>query len=283
LNRQRRDIEATALAAIETRLAEDADLAGCRLLVLDGDGWHRGIIGILASRVVERTAKPAIVVSVEEGIAYGSGRSVDGFPLLDAIETCSDLFTRFGGHAHAIGFAMTATELPELKRRLALHAEERLAAREPEQLLRIHAELPLNRITPVLAGWLRKLEPLGHGNPEPIFIARRARIATAPRVMKDRHIRLELIQESAVQERQTGVVRAVGWDWASRCMDLQLCEGSRIDIAYRIRENDHPDFGGIEVEIGSAASGSVTTRFRVSLFQLRQNSPRCEPRAFGFD
>ena len=173
LNRQRRETEATALAAIEARLAEDADLAGGRLLVVDGDGWHRGVIGILASRVVERTAKPAIVISVEDGIAHGSGRSVDGFPLLEAIETCGDLFTRFGGHAFAVGFAMPAEELPELKRRLAQHADERLAAREAEQLLRIHAELPLNRITPVLAGWLRKLEPLGHGNPEPIFAARK--------------------------------------------------------------------------------------------------------------
>ncbi|HEY3627225.1 MAG TPA: single-stranded-DNA-specific exonuclease RecJ [Terracidiphilus sp.] len=249
LNRQRREIEATALAAIETRLAEDADLAGCRMVVVDGDGWHRGVIGILASRVVERTAKPAIVVSVEDGVAHGSGRSVDGFQLLEAIETCSDLFTRFGGHAHAVGFAMPAGGLPELKRRLGVHAEARLAAHEAEQVLHIHAELPLNRITPVLAGWLRKLEPLGRGNPEPIFIARRTKVATPPRVMKDRHIRLELAQDSSAELRPSGMVRAVGWDWASRCMDLRLCEGSRIDVAYRIRENDHPDFGGIEVEI----------------------------------
>ena len=249
LNRQRREIEATALAAIEARLAEDENLTGCRLLVVDGDGWHRGVIGILASRMVERTAKPAIVVSVEDGVAHGSGRSVDGFQLLEAIETCSDLFTRFGGHAFAVGFAMPAAELPELKRRLGLHAEERLAAHEPEQVLHIHAELPLNRITPVLAGWLRKLEPFGHGNPEPIFVARRAKIASPPRVMKDRHIRLELSQDTAAAVRASGLVRAVGWDWASRCMDLRLCEGSLIDVAYRIRENDHPDFGGIEVEI----------------------------------
>jgi single-stranded-DNA-specific exonuclease len=249
LNRQRRDIEASALAAIEKRLCDDPDLAACRLLVVDGDGWHRGVIGILASRVVERTAKPAIVVSVEDGVAHGSGRSVDGFHLLQAVESCGDLFARFGGHAHAIGFAMPAGQLPELKRRLNLHAETRLAAREPEQVLHIHAELPLNRITPVLAGWLRKLEPLGHGNPEPIFMARRAKVASPPRVMKDRHIRLELAQEAAESGRRVGLVRAVGWDWASRCMDLQLCEGSLIDMAYRIRENDHPDFGGIEVEI----------------------------------
>jgi single-stranded-DNA-specific exonuclease len=249
LNRQRRDTEAAALASIETRLSEDGDLAGCRLLVVDGDGWHRGVIGILASRVVERTAKPAIVISVEDGVAYGSGRSVDGFPLLEAIETCGDLFTRFGGHAFAVGFSMPAEALPELKRRLGIHSDERLAAREPEQLLHVHAELRLDRITAVLAGWLRKLEPLGHGNPEPIFVARCARLVAPPRVMKDRHIRLELAQDSSVSAARSGVARAVGWDWAARCMDLGLCEGSRVDVAYRIRENHHPDFGGIEIEI----------------------------------
>src|SRR5215472_4026123 len=101
---------------------------------------------------------------------------------------------------------MPAHAVPELKRRLALHAEERLAAREPEHVLCIHAELPLNRITPVLAGWLRKLEPLGHGNPEPIFVARNVRVA-APRVMKDRHIRLELAQDVAIPAAHTGKVR----------------------------------------------------------------------------
>jgi single-stranded-DNA-specific exonuclease len=249
LNRQRRDTEAAALASIEARLRDDGDLAGCRLLVVDGDGWHRGVIGILASRVVERTARPAIVISVEDGVAHGSGRSVDGFPLLEAIETCGDLFTRFGGHAFAVGFSMPAESLPELKRRLGIHANERLAARDPEQLLHIHAELPLDRITAVLAGWLRKLEPLGHGNPEPIFMVRRARLAGPPRVMKDRHIRLELAHDSAASAGRSGVVRAVGWDWAARCMDLKLCEGSLVDVAYRVRENHHADFGGIEIEI----------------------------------
>ena len=252
LNRERRDTEAAALRAIETRLATDAEFAADRLLLVDGDGWHRGVIGILASRVVERTAKPAIVVSVEDGVAFGSGRSVDGFHLLNAIESCADLFTRFGGHAFAVGFALPAGGLPELKRRLHLYAEEHLAAREPERLLCIHAELPLDRITPVLAGWLRKLEPLGHGNPEPIFVARNARLVSAPRVMKERHIRMELAQERMQDPApvgSTGVIRAVGWDLAARVASLGLAQGSIIDVAYKIRENDHPQYGGLEVEI----------------------------------
>ena len=254
LNRERRDTEAAALTAIQAMLAADAGLAvpelsSARLLVIDGDGWHRGVIGILASRVVERTAKPAIVVSVEDGVAHGSGRSVDGFQLLDAIESCADLFTRFGGHAFAVGFAVPAENLPALKQRLREYAEKHLPAGEPEHVLRIHAELPLDRITPVLVGWLRKLEPLGHGNPEPIFVAHRVRVLGAPRIMKERHIRLEIAQESLVLAGGSAAIRAVGWDLAGRAAALGLKHGSLIDIAYRIRENDHPDFGGLEVEI----------------------------------
>jgi single-stranded-DNA-specific exonuclease len=264
LNRERRDVEAAALTTIEARLASGTEIAADRLLVIDGDGWHRGVIGILASRVVERTAKPAIVVSIEDGVAHGSGRSVDGFALLAAIETCADLFTRFGGHAFAVGFALPAEKLPDLKRRLRIYAKEHLAAREPERLLRIHAELPLDRITPVLAGWLKKLEPLGHGNPEPLFLARNARLVTAPRIMKARHLSLDLAQDSATppatpptpssaalpaSAAPVSSIRAVGWNLAERAMELRLAQGSHIDLAYRIRENDHPDFGGLEIEI----------------------------------
>jgi single-stranded-DNA-specific exonuclease len=252
LNRERRETEVSALTAIEKRLADDSELAADRLLVIDGEGWHRGVIGILASRVVERTAKPAIVVSVEDGVAYGSGRSIDGFQLLNAIESCADLYTRFGGHAFAVGFALPAGDLPELKRRLRLYAEERLSAREPEQLLHIHAELPLDRISSVLVGWLRKLEPFGHGNPEPVFVARRARLLAPPRIMKERHLRLELAQDSVQPPPlpgSSGALRAVGWHMAARAFQLGLEQGSIIDLAYRIRENEHPEYGGLEAEI----------------------------------
>jgi single-stranded-DNA-specific exonuclease len=177
---------------------------------------------------------------------------VDGFQLLNAIESCADLFTRFGGHAFAIGFAMPAESLPELKRRLRLYAQEHLAAREPEHLLRIHAELPLDRITPVLAGWLHKLEPFGHGNTEPVFVARRVRLLAPLRIMKERHIRLELAQDS-VQPKplpgSSGVLRAVGWNLAARAAALGLTQGSLVDLAYRIRENEHPEYGGLEADI----------------------------------
>jgi single-stranded-DNA-specific exonuclease len=276
LNRERREAEARVLAEIELRLKSELELASERLLLVDGVGWHRGLIGILAARVMERTAKPAIIVTVEDGIAHGSGRSVDGFPLLRAIESCSGLFTRFGGHAFAIGFAMPAAALPELRMRLRTYAELHLAAYRPERLLRIHAELPLDCITPVLAGWLGKLEPMGHSNPQPVFVARRVRILCPPRVMKERHLCLELSQEPdresagmpddvqaspsaarPLSNRSRAARRAVGWGMAERARALGLKAGSLIDLAYRIRENAHPNFGGLEVEI---LGMEVTTR-----------------------
>jgi single-stranded-DNA-specific exonuclease len=267
LNRERRDEEARALGSIEARLAADEQLAADELLVVDGEGWHRGVIGILASRVVERTAKPAIVVSVEDGLAHGSGRSVEGFQLLNALESCADLFTRFGGHAYAVGFAMPAERLPELKSRLKTYAAKELAGRKVEHVLRIDAELELDRITPVLVGWLRKLEPLGHGNPEPLFLARKARVLTAPRTMKEKHIRLDLAQSRettregareglpqgiSLRPGATGTMKAVGWDMAARVAELGIREGSLIDVAYKIRENDHPEYGGIEIQMVGA-------------------------------
>ena len=251
LNTERRETEAEVLRKVEARLATDQSLNANRMLVMIGEGWHRGIIGILASRVVDRTAKPAIVVSVEDGVAHGSGRSIDGFPLLEAIETCADLYTRFGGHAFAVGFAMPAKNLPEMERRLYAFAAQKLAGQEAEQILRIHAELPLDRATPVLAGWLRKLDPLGHGNPEPVFVAHNLALVAPVRIMKEKHIRLELTPAatSTGPTVKSAPINAVGWNLSRRAQQLNLQPGSVIDLAYRIRENDHPQYGGLQIEI----------------------------------
>ncbi len=245
LNCERRATEAAALEEIEERLRCDAGLAESRILLLDGEGWHRGVIGILASRVVERTAKPAIVVSVEDGVAYGSGRSVDQFHLLNALESCAGVFTRFGGHAFAIGFAMEAARLPELRRRLDEYAAVHLAERVPEHLLHIHAELPLDKITPVLAGWLERLEPAGHGNHEPVFWARKVRVMERPRIMKEKHIRLRL----ADGEGTGKATAALGWNLAEFAGDAGVREGTLLDVAYKIRVNEHPEYGGLEIQL----------------------------------
>jgi single-stranded-DNA-specific exonuclease len=246
LNGERQQAEASILEQIDRRLREDSAFESSRCIVIEGEGWHRGIIGILASRVVDRTQRPALVVALEGEDAYGSGRSVPGFHLLHAIEGCKELFTRFGGHAHAVGFCLPTVRLQELKCHLetwaALHVEEAAPS------LRCHAVLPLDQITPALYGWIRRLEPLGIGNEEPIFVAYNVRLTAPVRPIKERHICLQLAQGT----RGAGW-SALGWDWATRVQALGLEQGSVIHLAYKLRENPHPEYGGLELEIADLA------------------------------
>jgi single-stranded-DNA-specific exonuclease len=244
LNQERRAAEAAILAEITVRLEEPC-FRESRCIVMDGDGWHRGVIGILASRIVEQTGKPAIVVTREDGEAYGSGRSIAGFHLLEAIESCHEVFTRFGGHAHAVGFSLPSDRVEELRWRLETHAAEHLREEDLGSSLACHAELPLDRITPALFSWLRRLEPFGMGNEEPTFIARQVRIAAPPLFMKEKHVRLRVAQVGC----PASPFSAVGWNLADRIRDLQLGPDSIVDLAWRLRENDHPEFGGLELEI----------------------------------
>src|SRR5262249_20339579 len=115
LNSERQEEERGILQAIQSRFDEDAALKDAYCIVIDGIGWHRGVIGITATRVVERYGRPALVVSVDGDEAHGSGRSVAPFHLLNALESCRQLFTRYGGHSHAVGFSLPAWRVPELR------------------------------------------------------------------------------------------------------------------------------------------------------------------------
>ncbi len=242
LNSERQQAEADMLDQIDRRLREEPGFQLSRCIVVEGEGWHRGIIGILASRVVDRMRRPAMVIALEGSEAYGSGRSVPGFHLLNAIESCKQLFTRFGGHSHAVGFSLPAARVPELRSHLeawaALHVEETAPS------LRCHAVLPLDQITQALFTWLRRLEPLGNGNEEPVFVAYNVRLTAPVRPIKERHICLQLAQGA-----RGASWSALGWDWAARVQAIGLEQGSVVHLAYKLRENAHPEYGGLELEI----------------------------------
>jgi DHHA1 domain/RecJ OB domain len=160
--------------------------------VIDGDGWHRGVIGITATRMVERYHRPTIVIAREGEQAFGSGRSIGAFHLLEAIESCSSLFSRYGGHAHACGFAMPADNVPELRFRLDRFARARLTLADFEPGLELDGELSLADVTPSLFQALHLLEPYGVGNPEPVFAACGVQLTAPPRILKDKHVKLKL-------------------------------------------------------------------------------------------
>jgi single-stranded-DNA-specific exonuclease len=192
LNTDRQEEERKILRAVEERFTGDPTLCDAYCIVIDGDGWHRGVIGITATRIVERYNRPTIVIAREGDEAFGSGRSIRAFHLLDAIESCGKLFSRYGGHSHACGFAMPAANVPELRTRLDEFARSKLTLADFDPVLDLDAELGLADVTPELFQALELLEPYGMGNPEPVFAARGVQLTAPPRILKDKHVKLKL-------------------------------------------------------------------------------------------
>jgi len=283
LNADRQTEERRILEAIHSRLEQEPALLNSFCLVIDGDGWHRGVIGITATRVVERYCRPTLVISRDGDEAHGSGRSIRAFHLLNALESCAPLFTRFGGHAHAVGFSMPAANLPELCIHLDAYARAHLSLADFEPVLDLDAELEFDQITPDLFQALRRLEPFGVGNPEPVFGSRDLRLMAPPRVMKEKHVKLKLssppptdsreelseiallttprchpdsavlprvqAQKSNGGRRNPVVYNVLGWRMAERIRQAELLPGDALDIAFTLDHNDHPDFGGLELSL----------------------------------
>jgi single-stranded-DNA-specific exonuclease len=267
LNQDRRDSEARALDAIDRELLTLVDADGNyprECMILGHADWHRGVLGILASRVVERTGRPALVLTHADGKAHGSGRSVAGFHLLDAIATAgaadpaTPLFHRFGGHAHAVGFSLASDRIELLRTRMREYAAIHLTAELLTPQLEYDAELDFAEITPELYAWITRCAPFGVDNPEPIFLTRNAVLAAPVRLIQTKHVSLQLLQRDPSGTSDRPAIPALGWSrdalgWAERCRRLALDKGSAVDVLYRLRHNTGPyarrQFGGLELEL----------------------------------
>jgi single-stranded-DNA-specific exonuclease len=297
LNADRQEEERRILDSIWRRLEEEPALREAYCVVLDGEGWHRGVIGITASRVVEKYGRPTLIISRDGEEAHGSGRSIAAFHLLHALESCPELFSRYGGHAHAVGFALPSANVEKLRQHLDGYARARLTEADFEPQLEFDRELPLGEVTPDLHQALLLLEPFGMDNREPIFAARGVRLMGPPQAVKDKHVRLRVsggrnrseismsaaaaqdftprchpdaaaipkrdhdLTSSSATDSQTSSsssssswrdnisFKAMGWGMKESCDRLQLLAGDRLDIAYSLGMNDHPEFGGLELTL----------------------------------
>jgi single-stranded-DNA-specific exonuclease len=269
LNSDRQEEERRIVAAIEQRLGDDVALRDSYCMVIDGEGWHRGVIGITATRVVERYGRPAIVISRDGEEAHGSGRSISVFHLLNALESCAALFTRYGGHSHAVGFSLPSSRVFELRAHIEGYARSRMTLADFEPVLKIDDELALDSINPELFAALQKLEPFGAGNHEPIFCARTARLTAPFKVLKEKHVRMKLASGQSVTVsngwRRSLTYNAMGWRLAERAQQEKLLPGDLLDIAFNLGYNEHPDFGGLELSLRdfkslekASAQGSAT-------------------------
>src|SRR5262249_53180191 len=224
-NAERQQVEAEIRAICAHAEVGDTDAA----LVFCGDGWHRRVLGIVVSRMVERFHRPSFVLSIssEDGLAHGSGRSIPVFHLLEALEAMPDLFVKFGGHAHAAGLTMEAERVDEFRRRFNAWAATRLSPEDFIPLTEIDAVVALREISEDRVNDVFALAPFGCGNPAPVFAALDVEVAGhAP--LGEKHLRLMVKQNG-----RTLAMKA--WDFAGRAGDL--APGSRLDVAFTLEED----------------------------------------------
>ncbi len=230
-NVRRQEEEAEIVAAAKKIVTTDPDIGARTVLVVAGDGWHRGVIGIVASKLVETFHRPAIVLSIENGIAQGSCRSISRFDMLGALERCAPLLERFGGHKQAAGLTLDASRIRELRAAVNAVADETLGPDDLMPRLRVDSDLTFRGITGGVAAGVAALAPFGAGNPRPIFAARGVEIVDGPRKLKERHLKMSLKQGGRI-------FRAVAWRAAER-HDYLTEHKAALDVAFSLEQNQY--------------------------------------------
>jgi len=243
LNTERQSAERSIVNEILQRCLETPVTDDDAALVLWGEGWHRGVVGIVASRVVERYHRPVIILGVSEGVAQGSGRSIHAFHLLEALESMRDLFMKFGGHAHAAGLTLPAASLDSFRTRLQAFARERLSPEDMRAVVEVDAELGLSDINDGLWKALEQLAPFGMDNRQPLFGARGVKLAGPPQVWKEKHARF-----AVMQGKRTLLMK--GWNMASLASEFR--GGDAVDVVFEV-ERDWMGGWGLTVKAIRAA------------------------------
>lgn len=230
-NTRRQEQEAEILAEARRTIEKDPDVGAQNILIVAGEGWHRGVIGIVASKLVETYHKPTLVLSIEGGLARGSGRSIPAFDLLAGLESCADVFVQFGGHRQAAGVTIDAARIGELRARLSRYANDRLGPSDLIPRLRIDASLGLREISGEVVRGLARLGPFGASNPKPVFRASPVDLIAPPRKLKNRHL--------ALMVKQAGrAFRAMAWRAADR-EEYLTTHRSGLELAYSLNESEY--------------------------------------------
>ena len=228
LNARRQEIDRATLETARARVLE-MDLPSTFGIALAGDGWHPGVIGIVASRIVEEFGRPTMLIALEGEQGKGSGRSISVFDLHGALTECRDLLQRFGGHRSAAGITIARDRVEEFAARFNAVAASRLTEDDLVPELRVDLELPLSEANSELETLLRYIEPCGVGNPSPLLVSRGLVVASPPRVVGKDGLKVAFSDES-----RTLVM--VGWGMGPRARELDV--GMRVDVAYRLERDE---------------------------------------------
>ena len=237
-NRKRQDVEKQVFLAAEEQIAREFDPVRDAAIIVSGRGWHPGVLGIVGSRISRKYHRPAIVIGFDESaIGKGSGRSIEGLNLVEALDRCAESLEKFGGHEMAAGLTIREDKIDIFATCFRRVARELLSDECLQPCLRIDHELLFSDLNPDLLHWHEMLQPFGNGNPHPLFFAREVEPASTPRAVKDKHLILRLRQRNYHQ-------RAIYFDAAATSLPP-----APWDIAFRIRADEYEGETRLEIQI----------------------------------
>lgn len=241
LNRRRQELDQQTLAQALRRL-DAVSLENRYGIVLADPTWHPGVIGIVASRVVEETGRPAILIALRDGEGKGSGRSIPALDLHGALGECSDLLLRYGGHRAAAGISICESQVDAFAERFDAVARAHLRPEDLVPELRVDLEMPLDAITADLDSLLRHFEPFGMGNPSPVIVSRAVRLASPPRTVGTDGLKLRLATTAG-----GGALDAIGWGMASRIGELDMA--LPFDVAFRLERDEYKGVSRLQARL----------------------------------
>ncbi|WP_281616106.1 single-stranded-DNA-specific exonuclease RecJ [Flammeovirga sp. SubArs3] len=199
-------------------------------LVLYKEDWHKGVLGIVASKVAEKIGKPTVCLTLSRGEVTGSGRAIGKFDLHDVLNSCSDLLSQFGGHTSAAGLSLKEENLSAFSDKFDEEVQKKLNGKEFVSELNIDLEVELTDITLSTASIIDKMKPFGHENPMPLFVAKGVKSTEVPRILKERHLKMKLIQNDGDQ-----AIDAIAFNQADQ---LEIITSGSFDIAFRLEINE---------------------------------------------
>jgi single-stranded-DNA-specific exonuclease len=238
-NRRRQELDRATLDHART-LVGALDLDETYGLVLAAEGWHPGVIGIVASRIVEETGRPTVLVALDAEAGRGSGRSIPAFDLHGALAECAPLLDRFGGHRAAAGLSIARANLPAFAERFNAIARQRLAPEDLVAEVRVDLEVSIDDVTGDLESMLRHFEPFGYGNPAPALLARGVHLAGPPRALAEHGLKLRLATTG-------GELEAVAWGAAHRLAELSAPGG--VDLVFRVERDDWQGVSRLQAKV----------------------------------
>lgn len=243
INIDRRNTDSETMDQAMSMLDSDYNLDEISTMVLHHPEWHLGVIGIVASRLVDTYYRPTIMLSTVDGKIKGSARSIKGFNIYDALKQCDDLLEQFGGHEFAAGLTMDESNLDEFRRRINEIGYERLSENDFLPELMVDGVINLQDVDLKFWKLLSQFEPFGPGNMRPIFVSRGVCIEGVPTIVGNGHLKMKVSQD------KSAVIDAIGFNMHEYLPVIRNCEDNRIDIAYVLEENNWNGRRSIQMRI----------------------------------